>query len=268
MINLKEYNVTRVAGALKRRLRDIPDRMYWLFHPEFTDANKRKILRYKDIYKGRRCFVLGNGPSLKATDLTKLKGEICFGANRIYLIKDDVDFDATFLAAMDNNLLAQFHEEIIAQPQPKFISWKYRKKIALDDNTCLIRYHYKRGFDPNMTGYVWGGYTVTFTNLQLAYYMGFDEVIIIGCDHSYAQSGVPITNATVEGVDQNHFSEKYYTKGHTFRVPDYKKMEYAYYQARKAFEADGRKVFDATVGGKLQVFEKIDYNSLFSGEEK
>jgi hypothetical protein len=33
--------------------------------------------------------------------------------------------------------------------------------------------------------------------------------------------------------------------------------------ARKAYEADGRKVLDATIGGKLDIFEKVDYESLF-----
>jgi hypothetical protein len=33
--------------------------------------------------------------------------------------------------------------------------------------------------------------------------------------------------------------------------------------AREAYEADGRRVLDATVGGKLMVFPKVDYNELF-----
>jgi hypothetical protein len=33
--------------------------------------------------------------------------------------------------------------------------------------------------------------------------------------------------------------------------------------ARQAFEADGRQVLDATIGGKLTVFPKVEYVTLF-----
>jgi hypothetical protein len=52
-------------------------------------------------------------------------------------------------------------------------------------------------------------------------------------------------------------------KGFRWQLPDLETSEIAYGMARSAFEADGRKVVDATVGGKLTVFPKVDYNSLF-----
>ncbi len=39
-----------------------------------------------NIHHGQRCFIIGNGPSLQRTDLTKLKDEFTFGMNRIYLV--------------------------------------------------------------------------------------------------------------------------------------------------------------------------------------
>jgi hypothetical protein len=33
--------------------------------------------------------------------------------------------------------------------------------------------------------------------------------------------------------------------------------------ARQAYEKSGRQILDATVGGKLTIFEKADYNSIF-----
>ena len=264
MINLKEYNYARVKGALVRRFEDVALKWFWFTHPDFAKQNNGKIESFKDLYKGQRCFVLGNGPSLKKTDLSKLKGEYCFGANRIYLIKEEgVDFDPSFIASVDAKLLAQFHEEISAQPIPKFISWKYFKYFTKDAQTSFIRLNYDRKFSTDLTGYCWGGHTVTFINLQLAYYMGFSEVVLIGCDHSYAGAGAPNTDVKIEGADSNHFSDKYYVKGNTYRIPDYRNQEHAYALAREAFEKDGRRVVDATIGGKLQVFPKVDYNSIF-----
>ena len=34
--------------------------------------------------------------------------------------------------------------------------------------------------------------------------------------------------------------------------------------ARQAYKSAGRQVLDATVGGKLTVFPKVDYHSLFN----
>lgn len=264
MIDLKEYNYARVKGALIRRSEDVALKWQWALQPDLAKRNTERISSYRDIHKGKRCFVIGNGPSLKKTDLTKLKGEYSFGANRIYLLKDEgIDFNPSFISSVDAKLLAQFREEISAQPMPKFISWKYYKYFANDDNTAFIKLDYDKKFSPDMTGFCWGGHTVTYINLQLAYYMGFSEVVIIGCDHSYAGVGAPNTDVKIEGADQNHFSDKYYVKGNTYCIPDYKNQEYAYALAREAFEKDGRSVVDASIGGKLQVFPKVDYNDLF-----
>ena len=45
-----------------------------------------KIKKLKDNYIGKRCFIIGNGPSLRIEDLNCLKGEYTFAANRIYEI--------------------------------------------------------------------------------------------------------------------------------------------------------------------------------------
>jgi len=93
--------------------------------------------------------------------------------------------------------------------------------------------------------------------------MGFSEVILIGVDHNFATKGKPNTTITSEGDDPNHFDPKYFGKGFRWQLPDLETSEIAYRMARNAFEADGRKVVDATVGGKLTVFPKVEYNSLF-----
>ena len=260
----KKYNMARIKGAMLRRMEDYKYKLYWALHPEFARRNAERIAAYRYLYEGKRCFVLGNGPSLKKTDLSKLNGEICFGANRIYLIKEEgVHFEPTFITSIDAKLLAQFHEEIAAQPMPKFISWKYHALFKEDEHTAFIKINYDKKFSTDLTDYCWGGHTVTFVNLQLAYYMGFSEVVLIGCDHSYAGAGAPNTDVKIKEVDENHFSKSYYLKGNTFRIPDYKNQEYAYTLARKAFEKEGRRILDATLEGKLQVFDKVEYDSLF-----
>ncbi len=110
---------------------------------------------------------------------------------------------------------------------------------------------------------MWGGATVTYVALQIAFYMGFSEVVLIGIDHDFKKKGIPHTLIVSDGDDADHFDIQYFPKGFRWQLPDLRTSEYAYTLARDAYRADGRQVLDATIGGKLNIFPKVDFNSLF-----
>ena len=93
--------------------------------------------------------------------------------------------------------------------------------------------------------------------------MGFSEVYLIGVDHSFISKGTANQTVVSSGDDPNHFSPEYFGKGFRWQLPDLNTSEVSYQMANNSFLAAGRKVFDATIGGKLEVFPKIDYLSLF-----
>jgi hypothetical protein len=93
--------------------------------------------------------------------------------------------------------------------------------------------------------------------------MGFEKVILIGVDHNFSDKGKANTTVTSAGDDMNHFSTKYFGKGFRWQLPDLETSELGYTLARKAYQKAGRTVLDATVDGKLTVFPKVEYNSLF-----
>ena len=99
--------------------------------------------------------------------------------------------------------------------------------------------------------------------LQLAFHMGFEKAILIGVDHSFAAKGKPNTTVVSDGDDQSHFDPRYFGKGFRWQLPDLDTSEQGYWMARQAYESAGRSAVDATVGGHLQVFPKVDYESLF-----
>jgi hypothetical protein len=99
--------------------------------------------------------------------------------------------------------------------------------------------------------------------LQLAFYMGFEQVILIGVDHNFASKGDANKTVVSTGEDPNHFSPAYFGQGFRWQLPDLDTSEIGYTLARKAYREAGREVLDATVGGKLTIFTKVDYNSLF-----
>ena len=101
--------------------------------------------------------------------------------------------------------------------------------------------------------------------------MGFETVYLIGFDHNYTipKEAIRYNNdlsILSTSDDVNHFSKDYFGKGKRWHDPMLDRMEKAYRKARKFFEADGRKVINATAGGKLEVFERRDYTSLFKAD--
>lgn len=224
----------------------------------------RNIKKFHNKHQGERCFVIGNGPSLQNTDMAKLRNEYTFGLNRIYLMFEELGFSTSYFVSINDLVIEQSATEIQALKIPKFVSWRSRKWLAPQDDLFFIYTTYTGPkFAKNAAGRLWEGATVTYVALQLAYYFGFSEIILIGVDHSFATKGEPNTTITSEGDDPNHFNPKYFGKGFRWQLPDLETSEIAYKMARRAFEADGRKVLDATVGGNLTVFPKVDYASLF-----
>jgi len=93
--------------------------------------------------------------------------------------------------------------------------------------------------------------------------MGFEQVILIGVDHSFTSKGEANKTVISQGDDPNHFMTNYFGKGVKWQLPDLDTSEAGYALAREHYERAGRKILDATVDGRLMIFPKVDYNSLF-----
>jgi len=233
------------------------------FHP-LRRSSIQQLAEMKDSQRGQRCFIIGNGPSLKKTDLSRLRGESTFGTNRIYLMFRELDFTTTYYLSVNSLVIEQCADDIRCLPIPKFLSWRSRHLIQPTDDTVFLHTTYSGPiFAGDARGRLWEGATVTYVALQLAYHIGFEQVILIGVDHSYSAEGRPNTTVTSQGEDPNHFSAQYFGKGFRWQLPDLATSEKGYRMARDAYAHDGRQVLDATVGGMLTVFPKVDYESLF-----
>jgi hypothetical protein len=254
--------------------------MYWAYHnrgqhvvakqlsPVWIESQKR-VAKYKDIHQGRRCFVMGNGPSLKQTNLSKLRNEITIGVNRIYLAFPEMGFTTTYLVTVNTLVLEQCVDDFIKIPIPRFFTWRARswfsRYVAHDPNLMFLDTDYtgEAKFSGDATGRLYEGFTVTFVALQLAFFMGFDEVILIGVDHNFTTQGPANTTIVSGGDDPNHFAAHYFGKGFRWQLPDLEGSERAFALAREAYAKAGRQVLDATIGGKLTVFPKVSYEELF-----
>ena len=241
---------------------------------------RARVRRFHNAHRGERCFIVGNGPSLNAVDLRRLQGERTFGVNGIYLKRDEMGFEPTYYIVEDP-LYMQQHAERINQIDyaVRFFPERYIDLVPNPgENTCFLLFDWSL-YKPASSGYreprfstdierrVGTGGSVTFVALQVAFYMGFDPVYLVGMDHNIV---VPPTAEHVirnryrfAGSDPNHFRSDC-GAGTEVYLPQWDVVNRGFTRARDAFECDGRRIYNATTGGKLELFERVDFGSLFS----
>ncbi|GAB4541441.1 MAG: DUF115 domain-containing protein [Anaerolineales bacterium] len=261
------WNAARDSYDALRRLPELPAAY---LHP-WRRESLRRLSALKNVHKGKRAFIIGNGPSLKQTDMSKLKGEITFGMNRIYAAFSEFGFSTTYLCVTNDLVVEQFVDDLNALTIPKFIAWRSRrhfsKTFPLSKLPTFIYTSYTGPrFTPDVRLRVWEGATVTNLALQLAFFMGVEQAILIGVDHNFASKGDANQTVISQGDDPNHFLPNYFGKGVKWQLPDLDTSEVGYLLAREAYQKAGRTILDATIGGKLQVFPKADFNSLFTND--
>jgi hypothetical protein len=217
----------------------------------------------KNRHEGQRAVLVCNGPSLNNMDLSFLKNEICFGLNKIYLGFTKYNFYPKYFVAVNEKVLLQSEKEIKNLTSVKFLS---NRCPGLFHNNALTHIidtsSPPANFCQDITNGLEEGYTVTYAALQVAYYLGFKEIVIIGMDHRFEYSGKPNQSKFLKGPDNNHFCTSYFSN-ENWDNPDLVNSEASYKVARNIYEKSGRNIVDATVNGACNVFNKQDYRSIF-----
>jgi hypothetical protein len=227
-----------------------------------NSASRLRAMR--DRYRGRRCFILGNGPSLQAMDLSPLRTELTFGLNRAYLMFERIGFATTFLVAVNKLVVEQSGLEILnARTGTTFISFASRMLVGRSRRPIYLRSLARPQFSTDAARGVWEGATVTFVAMQIAFHLGIRDVVLLGVDHSFSTKGPPHRVVTSAGADPNHFDPAYFGTGYRWQLPDLETSEVAYRMARRAFEDSGGLIRDATVNGQLEIFPKVKFETLF-----
>jgi len=228
-----------------------------------------RLKKFKNKHQGEDCFIIGNGPSLNKMDLLRLNDYHTFGMNKIYMIFKRVNLNLSYLAAVNNLVIEQSKAEYESMEMPIFLAHN-KSKGVIKKRDNVFRLFTKGGqswsFD-SLEDPIFEGMTVTYVALQMAHYMGFKRVFLVGVDHNFVQSGNPHEKQTMKGADMNHFDPNYFA-GNEWHLADLKGSEVSYQMADYAFCKTGGKVFDATIDGKLQVFEKIDLEQAFKIAKK
>lgn len=229
--------------------------------------NIKKIKLLKNIHKGERCFIIGNGPSLKVEDLNKLENEYTFVSNRFFTIHSKLI--PTYYFMHDSVLLPKnFDESLRLNCNVRFYgvhsgTFDYLRKRDIDGILYLINErNLKERFSvsQDVSSSVNSTGSVSFSMLQFAIYMGFKEIYLLGFDHSFSKeikNGKLIQNDDVK----DHFSD--YNEGISVvaKVDD---MDCGFEIIKKYADENEIKIINSTRGGNLEVFPRIELEDVLN----
>ena len=227
-----------------------------------------QIRLFHDRHKGKRAFVIGNGPSLLKTDPRRLmeQSELTFASNNIYLIDG---FVPSYYGAIDRVLTYERSNEINGLPWIKFFPYQVSEWIKNGIFLNSVPSEWPRDFSTDISRHIEIDFSVTYFLLQVAFYMGCNPVYLIGVDHTYVvapemhmQDGRIITSLE---DDPNHFHPDYFGKGRRWiSPPPMEKLEACYVRALEVYQENGRALFNATEGGALDKLPRAAFNALLS----
>ena len=173
-------------------------------NPEYAKTI-RPNKKFKNAFKGKRCFVIGNGPSLNNVDFSSLKNEVTFTVNQLprnpsfadmktnfHVWGDRVFFDLDLNDDGDRDLFEVMKKANTDDHKPKVL-YEYRAKKMIEKNgldkildidyfaihsLSFSRRTKKIRMDKLMPDFP----TVTQVIICMAVYMGFSEIYLLGCD--------------------------------------------------------------------------------------
>ena len=236
----------------------------WLKVPAAWEPYKQ-IETLKDRHKGRRCFIIGTGPSLCVEDLELLKGEITFGVNRLFRIYGDTDWRPTYYAMMDGKVVEQFFEDEFQMDldtfceRESFIANQILEKV--DDkisgsrimsipysylNLGVDAAHIWNMYQPNIAIGMYNMLSVVNNCINIAHYMGVAEIYLLGIDCNYMLPKQYFND------DKNWFA----TSVLRASINNHIGLQ-GFIFTKKCMDHYGVKVYNATRGGSLEVFPRV-----------
>lgn len=242
---------------------------YFEYYTEQEFASNPQVKKLKDIHKGQRCFIIGNGPSLKAEDLEKIhqNGDISIGMNRIYEIFQETAWRPDYYMAIDRYIIRKFRDQLMHAKVKKYFMISNEINSIFHDSFCrdqLIELNiscpHTACWSDEVDKILPVSGTSVYAAAQLAVYMGINEIILLGVDNTF-------------NVNKMHF----YTGNHVDPEIEHSSInrgiisadEFMYYHSTSLLlllsecQKRGVLVKNASRGGHIEGYEHIDFDGLF-----
>lgn len=261
--------ILRLYNGIKRRILRYGSLLAYSYS-NIKRHSQTRLSNLHNIHADKRAFIVCNGPSLKAEDLNLLhqRGEITFACNKIDKIFPQTDWRPTYYAVLDetyqHSLLSTMN---IVPSEVKFFrkeSYLTTRKVkgdkaflnAIGGRELLV--HGKFSEDASQCIYTIA--TTTYSLMQLAVHMGIREIYIIGCDNSYGLEIKP--DGTVVDTGRKSYFAGSAESDQKLAAATWE-MNRAYEYARQYADSHNIRIYNATRGGYLEAFERVDFDTLF-----
>lgn len=294
MFGRREEATMSVVNRIDNYRRQAIYSLNWMLNKDLrSELNRTKQLHNK--HKGERCFIVGNGPSLKHHDLTQLKNESVFTVN--YMMKSDhfktlnsnyhLFFDP-IVFGLDPNIkeekekIDMINSTLTSNPDMTYII-PYRRRgnfmNLFPKHKFKFIYNYKT-FTPYSKN-VSQLHTITpgFQNviiyaINTAMYMGFKEIYLIGVDmtgflehfeynkvnsqwgHSYTKTEEEI-QLILKTLEEKKIDNEFYLKTYGKTLEQLKLM-FVHTTKNKV------KLLNASKHGAIDFIPRVDYDQLFA----
>lgn len=232
------------------------------------------IQKLKNRFLGKRCFLIGNGPSLSIGDLDTLtkRQEISFASNKIFRLFDQTEWYPDVYCISDPVQMKDCWEYLSFFPFPIMLLRDPASTLYQKECVPLIKGKNVHYFNPIFVDSLQEEYmsyscqpdhhviiraTVIEVMFQFALYMGIREMYLLGVDCNYQ----PVD--TLSETNKNHFYVEPDPKKRNQYTPSGERMIEAFVKMECYAQEHGIKVYNATRGGKLEVFERVDFDCLF-----
>ena len=251
----------------------ISEKRKWHVLQHFSSTKYAKQLRvFQNIHQGETCFIVGNGPSLRADDLGQLSrmNIPTFAFNRIYLMFEKTGWRPTYYISQDEKTLKNCVKQVNEMPLkhkfiPLFIHYYHDITINGAYYFHLIR---QTGMFPTMEEDISCGIgdstTVAVTAAQMAVYMGFQKIYLIGIDHSFSTYKNDKGEIIHDNFAKDYFTSEYNKDKAELYMPNLDASTRAFISMKSFCEKKGIEVFNATRGGKLEVFPRADFDEILN----
>lgn len=241
----------------------------------------KKLEKFKNLHEGGRCFIIGNGPSLTLDDLNLIKNEDAMAANKIFQLYEKTTWRPKYYFADDPYVIRtafptkESYKAVVAESEAAFTSTRRKMFEYRDDADMRNVFYFKTvndlsaghpSFSEDCSKEVFTSYSITYTMLQLAAYMGYKEIYLLGIDHNYSKekniNGEIIENKSVKNhaqyMDDNNFNLEH--------IPEIGIMNLGYESAREYAQKKGITICNVTRGGKLEVFPRKKLEKVLNRE--
>ena len=232
------------------------------------------IKSYKGKYAGR-CFIIATGPSLTVEDFNKLKDEVTIGMNSLVKWFPKVGWETTFYGIQDDIVFNNLRDDVCGISKSIIFynfnlyrqSKDYYKRLRSKQNSVeyplyladhCIKLDSTKGnkFSEDASDIVYDGHTIAYSLLQIAVYMGFSKIYLIGTDCNYQGE---VKHAIDNGVKHSEDQAVLYALGN--------QMIKSYVLAKEFADKHNVEIYNATRGGKLEVFPRVDLDEVLKNKQ-